>query len=74
MAMKNPEQIERHEGGDVHYAPCHGPGCPCYLDGVAAGKAGREDEYYPFGKLDTDDPIDQAIVNAFNKGTKKRED
>lgn len=28
-------------------------------------------EYYPFGKLDPNNPIDQAIVKAFNKGDER---
>lgn len=26
-----------------------------------------DDNFYPFGRLDPDDPISQAIVRAFNK-------
>lgn len=36
------------------------------LDAIRA-----DPNYYPFGKLDPDDPLDQAFVNAFNKGAKR---
>lgn len=28
----------------------------------------EDKNFYPFGRLNPDDPIDQAIVSAFNKG------
>lgn len=30
------------------------------------------EQFYPFGKLDPDNPIDQAIVRAFNRPTEEK--
>lgn len=30
----------------------------------------KDENYYPFGRLDPDNLFDQALVNAFNKGIK----
>ena len=40
------------------------PGCRCLN---YEGQLVRDDNFYPFGKLDPNDPIDQAIVKAFNR-------
>lgn len=42
--------------------------CPTVDDAerVARSLNGEPEPFYPFGKLDPDNPIDQAIVKAFN--------
>lgn len=32
----------------------------------------KDEDIYPFGRLDPEDPFDQAIVKAFNKGAAAR--
>jgi len=34
----------------------------------------KDDNIYPFGRLDPDDPFDQMIVEAWNRGAKKAGD
>ena len=43
-------------------------------DHLVDGRCPPDKSFRPFGKLDPDDPLDQAFVNAWNKGAERAAD